>query len=123
MPQIAQALQDWEYIKKSALKGHDDPFIMTSWKSHDSALLKEIVQEWREKAASPRDSLREDDKYLISKLEQDIKRLGKLTYNVTYLVCLCYIIRRYFGFCVGQSFQCFVRDGSLRSCPGSVHWN
>jgi hypothetical protein len=79
MPQIAQALQDWEYIKKSALKGHDDPFIMTSWKSHDSALLKEVVREWREKAASSRDSLREDDKYLISKLEEDIKRLGKLS--------------------------------------------
>jgi hypothetical protein len=80
MSQIAESLQDWEYIKKSALKGRfDDPFIMTSEESHDLALLKEVVQEWRKKAASPRDFFRHDKKYLISKLEEDIKRLAKLT--------------------------------------------
>ena len=80
MSQIAEALQDWEYIKKSALKGKfDDPFIMTPEKSHDLALLKEVVQEWRKNAASPREFFRDDEKYLISKLEEDIKRLAKLT--------------------------------------------
>jgi hypothetical protein len=42
-------------------------------------LLKEVVQEWRKKSSIPRDSFRDDEKYLISKLEEDIKRLAKLT--------------------------------------------
>jgi hypothetical protein len=74
MSLIAEALRDWEYIKKSALKvKFDDPFIMTSEKSHDLALLKEVVQEWREEAATARSLFRGDEKHLISKLDEDIK--------------------------------------------------
>jgi hypothetical protein len=81
MSQIVEALQDWEYIKKSALKGKfDDPFVMTSEKNQKLALLKEVVQEWRKKSSIPkRFFFRNDEKYLISKLEEDIKRLEKLT--------------------------------------------
>jgi hypothetical protein len=80
MSQIALALQDWEYIKKSALKGKfEDPFIMTSEKSHDLALLKDVVQEWRKRAAGRDYFGKKNRKYLISKLDEDIEMLGKLS--------------------------------------------
>ena len=43
----AEALKEWEYIKKSATKGKfNDPFIMTSQKGHDRAVLTETIQKW-----------------------------------------------------------------------------
>jgi ABC-type bacteriocin/lantibiotic exporter with double-glycine peptidase domain len=43
------ALEDWDYIKQTALKGiMNDPFIVTTEKELDRVLLKEMAQKWKE---------------------------------------------------------------------------
>ena len=42
-------MEDWDYIKQTALKGiMNDPFIVTTEKELDRVLLKEMAQKWEE---------------------------------------------------------------------------
>jgi hypothetical protein len=70
-----QALQDWDYISRCALKGRlKDPFFLTTKRTSDFKLLKELLNLEQERATDTRDS----DFYWVSKLEEDIKVLDNL---------------------------------------------
>jgi len=73
---IAKAIAEWELIKSSALRGKmNDPFILTTEKTLDLTLLKEVAKKWRERA----DFRHKRGDYLLPKFDNDIKSLGKLS--------------------------------------------
>ncbi|CZR51373.1 uncharacterized protein PAC_01248 [Phialocephala subalpina] len=75
------ALRDWDYMTKCALRGvSKDPFIVTTDKMLDLLLLEEVVDEWRKDVCgSSRHNLRVRSDHLLSKLDEDIRKIVKLT--------------------------------------------
>lgn len=78
-----EALQDLDYSNQCALKGDNDPFLVTTKKTVDRLLIKEIEEKWlREARDSAHDSWSlygcDKDRYLIPRLEEDIRMVGEL---------------------------------------------